>query len=287
MNSKDNMAVRVILASRSENCANPIFTFHLRYPRIIHGELMTHRVFARNARSSRAVPVMQMLREVWSDPFVPWHIGKNKKGMQAGEEIWGLKRLLAKFAWRSASKFACIFAYTMLKLGVHKQLPNRLLEPFSFIDTLVTSTEWENFFALRVHGDAEPHFRDLALMIRQAKNAATIHDLEHGEWHLPYITYEERRVIGYNSVLLKVSAARCARISYAPFDGNASYEKEIERYEMLVGSHPMHASPIEHQATPSGVANYRGVGNGNLGAGWIQYRAVVERRNKDRASACA
>ena len=31
----------------------------LTYPRIIHAEMMTHRMFSRNASSSRAVPVQK------------------------------------------------------------------------------------------------------------------------------------------------------------------------------------------------------------------------------------
>lgn len=57
-------------------------TMHLRYWRPIHSELMTHRVFSRNARSSRAVPVATLLSE---DIFTP-HFGMNRPGMQSMEE---------------------------------------------------------------------------------------------------------------------------------------------------------------------------------------------------------
>lgn len=286
MSSYNQMFVRVIKASRPTNGAASIITIHARYPRIFHSEIMTHRVFSRNARSSRAVPVMTMLKEIWNAPFVPWHWGKNKRGMQAGEPITGMSYHMLVMLWLLASKFACIIAYLMLKIGVHKQIPNRLLEPFSFIDTLITSTDWANFIHLRDHEDAEPHLQDLAKLIRTAIEDADYQILRPGEWHLPFIessdydtlieTVEElrglskqdHRVTGY---LLKISVARCARISYKAFDGDGSVGRELERYELLVGSEPLHASPAEHQAKPMKRA-VAGKYNGNLGKGWIQYR---------------
>lgn len=269
------MQAEVILASKGPD-QKPIYTIRLRYPRIIHGEIMTHRVFSRNARSSRAVPVKTMLKEVLNTPFIPWHWGKNQKGMQAFEECSELVRtqcyytdddgddylstelLSSSEAWLAASNQAVIAAEAFMEAGYHKQLPNRLLEPFSWIDTLITSTEWDNFLWLRDHRDAEPHLQDLARLVKLAIYNAKVWDMEPGQWHMPYIigddidhamdiydTLEE-----FNAWLCKISAARCARISYKPFDGDSSYERELERYDSLVTADRVHASPLEHQATP-------------------------------------
>jgi hypothetical protein len=271
---------KVVLSSVSDQDI-PLVTIHLRYWRGIHSELMTHRAFSRNARSSRAVPVARMLSEVETDPFVPRHWGKNQKGMQAAEEIGLDHRLHAREVWLHARESAVIAAETLMQLGLHKQITNRLLEPFMWIDTLVTATDWANFFALRDHKDAEPHLRDLAQLVKEAIASSTPQSLQPGQWHLPYIGKDEMTWTWETA--RKVSAARCARISYAPFDGDGSVEKELQRYAQLVESWPVHASPVEHQATPDHLVyptledeawanphqhrNFRG---------WRQFRSMIE-----------
>ena len=299
------LEAEVILASRPVDRPDlaPLVTIRLRYPRIIHGEIMTHRDFSRNARSSRAVPVKTMLNEVLNDPFVPWHWGKNQRGMQAAEEhdelvqfrsFWepkdGTHRTLGQrldhtntAAWIAASERMIEISEAMMTAGYHKQIPNRLLEPFSWIDTLITSNRWDNFLWLRDEADAEPHIQDLARLIREALIDAEVQTLSQGEWHLPYITKEDFSAPSDfkdgPAQLRKISAARCARISYKPFDGDASYERELERYEMLVTSKRVHASPLEHQATPDTFSEECGSWDnpdlhGNL-PGWIQYRKTI------------
>lgn len=248
------MQCEVILASKGPY-QKPIYTVRTRYPRPIHGEVMTHRVFGRNARSSRAVPVKTMLNEVRTIPYVPWHWGKNQSGMQADEECnelintYSLENMDRESAWLEARDFAVEIAEGFMNAGYHKQNPNRLLEPFSWIDTLITSTEWDNFFWLREHHAAEPHLQDLAHLMHHAMSEATVGAIGEDEWHLPYITDDEK--FQYSSdVLKKLSAARCARISYKPFDGDASISKELARYDHLVTDERVHASPLEHQAKP-------------------------------------
>ena len=314
------MQVEVILASRClsqetrqdplRETPPPIYTIRMRYPRIIHAEVMTHRVFSRNARSSRAVPVKTMLNEIRNTPFVPWHWGANQKGMQASEECnasvkdwWmpGNNTVDNVNAWCQAATQAVAAAESFMDAGYHKQIVNRLIEPFSWIDTLVTSTEWNNFLWLRDHMAAEPHLQDLASLVREAIIGATMQVLEPGEWHLPYVTVDEEHdsmdfVIDNNlkgaDFLCRISAARCARISYKPFDGDTSYEKELERYDSLVSSDRVHASPLEHQAKPDlWIKGHEGPYgewrvdrwsqshlHGNL-VGWMQYRKTVPGEN--------
>lgn len=275
--SHNGMEAEVILASVSEN-SPPIYTIRTRYPRIIHGELMTHRVFNRNARSSRAVPVMTMLAELRSGTagmtFVPTYWGKNQKGMQADQEcdapiivpeICGHtagQETDRESMWLWLRDAACDVAEAYADAGYHKQVVNRLTETYSYIDTLITATDWANFFWLRDDKDAEPHFRDLARLVKAAIDDATLEYLEPHQWHLPYITQEDvdwveaKNEDDTNAALRKISAARCARISYKPFDGDASYEKEIDRYKMLTGGGKIHASPLEHQACPDTMSMF-------------------------------
>jgi thymidylate synthase ThyX len=295
-----------------------ITTIHMRYPRFIHAELMTHRVFSRNARSSRAVPIEKMLKECMEDPVVPLYWGKNQKGMQASEEcnepvalkteVLALQQYTVgeeplKFktrygeveagptyysykkeytreeAWLLARNSAVEHAHAFMEAGYHKQVVNRLIEPFIHIDTLVTSTYWKNFLYLRDHKDAEPHIRDLAIAVQKAMDESQPEKLNYHEWHLPYVTQEDHdqyKDYAYaGNVLVKVSAARCARISYTPFEGIGNHASEIERYNKLVGD-PMHASPMEHQALAFNPSmGYSKEYCGNF-YGWIQYRKTLK-----------
>ncbi len=232
---------------------------------------MTHRVFSRNASSSRAIPVETMLKQVWNDPAGPLHWGVNQAGMQARAELVGWRRALAGGLWRTASKAACAFAWGMMKLGVHKQVANRLLEPFQYISVLVTATDWSNFFELRLHEDAQPEIQLLAKQMYVALHEAEPVRLQPGEWHLPYVREEERARYPL-SELKKISTARCARVSYLTHDKqNPSAKKDRKLHDNLVAARPIHASPTEHvaQALYSGtrVKNFRG---------WSQYRVEVE-----------
>lgn len=292
------LSARVIADSIGSD-AKRLTTLLLRYPRFIHSEVMTHRVFSRNASSSRAIPVERLIREAIDDPAVPLYWGRNRPGMQAREEcdspvvlpIDGSTPVSRECAWLEARDRAVEYARAFSEAGYHKQVVNRLLEPFVHIRLVVTSTQWSNFFELRCHEDAEPHFRDLAREIARAMSASVPTRLEPGEWHLPFIGVEDREnaaewtdgdlaAAGMTErveVLVRASAARCARTSYMTHDGTTpTIEADLALYDRLVGSRPMHASPIEHQATPWRGEHVHGHLCGNLVGGWVQYRKMVE-----------
>ena len=243
-------------------------TLQLVYPRIIHGELLTHRVFSRNSSSSRAIPVAKVIAQVRDNPAMPVHWGKNQPGMQAFQEVEDTAE--AERLWRKAANDAANVAQEMLGLGLHKQIANRLLEPYQWMHTVLSSTEFDNWFALRDHKDAEPNIRYLAQLMRIALDDSTPTLLHHGDWHLPYIKDDENLTL---EVALKASAARCARVSYLTHDGHTpDVAKDIELFNRLVGSTPKHCSPIEHQATPfNGVFGT----TGNF-TGWTQHRKLWE-----------
>jgi hypothetical protein len=128
-----------------------ITTYVLTYPRIIHAEVMTHRMFSRNAASSRAIPFERMLKMVEEDPFVPIAWQKDHKGMQGMEyftELTTIERL--NEMWLAASRQAILMSKVLSSNDVTKQLCNRLLEPFMWYTCLVTATEFSNFFELRM-----------------------------------------------------------------------------------------------------------------------------------------
>ena len=262
------ISVTTILASKHAETGHRIDTLVLRYPRWIHAEFMTHRVFSRNASSSRAIPVSKLIEDIYNDPAVPLFWGKNQKGMQAqaGEEcnepvrdifIDDGSTLDRTNAWCDATITACNQAQAFADAGYHKQIANRLLEPFSHINVVVTATEWDNFFTLRDHDAAEPHIRLLAQKIKEARDGAYVQTLQPGEWHLPFIgkydildaveTHPEN-VKAQRRALKRLSVARSASVSYKTVEGfDMTMERADAIYDKLFGP-PLHASPFEHVA---------------------------------------
>lgn len=256
------ISAEVVLDSISP-AGHRLTTFKLVYPKFIHGEFMTHRVISRNASSSRAIPTAKLLAEVRSDVLraAPVFWGKNQAGMQAAEELTGDTLESAKARWAIAAADAAHQAEQLLALGAHKQIVNRLLEPFSHIRVVASATEWDNFFGLRLHKDAQPEMRALAVAMWEVRQASVPRLLQPGEWHLPFVGIADQvplmmaeDQIGHRFFELakRVSVARCARVSYESFETGkrSSVEEDLRLYDRLVGAQPLHASPAEHQATP-------------------------------------
>lgn len=276
----------LILADSISPSGQRITTFQLRYPRFIHSEVMTHRTFSRNASSSRAIPVSRMLEQVRNDPATPCHWGKNQSGMQAKIELQSTARSDAINNWYLAAKMAADIAEQMNASGLHKQVSNRILEPFQYISVVLTATDYNNWFELRDHEDAQPEIRSLAIAMRDAMDRSLPLLLQPGEWHLPYINEKEREQYPID-ILLQVSAARCCRVSYLRHDGQEpDVQKDLALCDQLVGARPLHASPFEHQATPDVEANafakfitgrkYRNPEKHGNFTGWVQHRKLIE-----------
>lgn len=279
------ISAKIIADSIAQN-GKRITTFELEYPRFIHSEFMTHRMLSRNAASSRAIPLKNMIKMVWNNPAHPVHWGKNQAGMQAKEELSGFGLVATKFLWKWSGRVACGFAWLMDKAKVHKQIANRILEPWSYIKVVATATDWDNFFYLRNHPDAQPEIHVLTEKMLEVYVVSEPKLLLEGEWHLPYLEgykiiaddlykiAKSNKKIDSSKLLsqsdaIKLSASLCAQVSYRKAD--ESVEKAIKIYDRLVESKPVHASPFEHQAMP---AKSNIVMSGNL-RGWIQYRQLI------------
>ncbi len=248
------ISAKIIAHSSHPGCPD-LITLQCRYPRFIHAEVMTHRVFSRNASSSRAVPVDRMIAEVLDDPAMPVAWGSNQPGMQAGDGV--LRPDLAMDIWLEARDRAVEAARDAQRLGLHKQIVNRLIEPFAYISVVITATEWENFFKLRCHPAADPTMRALAEAMRDAVAASFAAPVGLNEWHKPY-----------GGIDPMVSAGRCARVSYLNHDGSdPDDDKDEELAKMLMKSG--HWSPFEHPATPTPGWNHA-----NL-SGWCSLRTQL------------
>lgn len=249
-------------------------TFVLTYPRFIHSEFMTHRMFSRNASSSRAIPVKKSIQMVLENPVIPLAFTKNKPGMQGGDLLSGIQHEKAIKMWMYARDMALEAAEELEKLEVHKQYANRILEPFSHITVVCSATDYANFFALRCHPMAQPEIMALADLMYDEYQASNPKQMSIGDMHLPFVSDEERQELPQDD-LIKMSVARCARVSYLNHEGKKpTLEEDITLYNRLVGSAPIHASPAEHQAIAMGDESR----SGNF-RGWIQYRKLLLEEN--------
>jgi len=295
MNAKNLITARILSDSISPS-GTRMTTFEIEYPRFILAELNTHRMLSKNSASSRAIPVAAMHEHIRANTAAPVYWGKNQPGMKAREELHTVDKHTAQLIWNLARDRAIIAAGELNALGSHKQITNRVTEPWMIMKTVISGTEWANFFWLRDHPDAQPEIAVLANKMHQAYDASQPQQLQPGEWHVPYvksyrdtstgilhyldnkdadITAEEARVI---------SSSCCAQVSYRKNDD--SYEKALKIYQQLIESEPAHASPVEHQATPmSSPDSFVDLGtthidrsnrawSGNL-RGWTQFRKLI------------
>ena len=286
-----------------------ITTWELRYPRMVHAELITHRVLSRSSASSRAIPNEKLIAQVVEDPAMPVWWGKNQTGMQARAtlspepsptcrecglvptqiesvlcEAWALvshpvrggghdfrsEEQVAVDAWLAGRDRAVALSRELTACGLHKQIANRVIEPWMFITVIVTATEWDNWYALRDHPDAQPEIAYVARMMREAWDVSSPRKLDEGDWHLPLVAgidhvnfpYE------YDIVDLKwISAGRCARVSYLTHEGRRDPQADIDLAKKLAASSPGHWSPFEHVARALGAP----LQSGNF-YGWAQFR---------------
>lgn len=235
-----------------------ITSLQLVMPRFILAQFNTHRSFSRSTTSSRAIPTAKLLDMVRTEYAHPVFWGKNQAGMQASEELEESIKQLALNEWRIAALNAANSAEKLLELGVHKQIANRVLEPFMWAETIVTATEWDNFFNLRLHEDSQPEIQELARCMKEALDNS---EPKNSTVHLPYITFEEMEDFvqglltsdseSINIELYKyfapISAARCARVSYLNHDqSKPDIQKDLVTAEKLISAG--HWSPFEHQA---------------------------------------
>jgi hypothetical protein len=302
--ARDLITARILADSVSPDGVR-MTTMEIEYPRFILAELNTHRMLSKNSASSRAIPVKAMHQHMTENPAQPVHWGKNRPGMQAKEELTDNNLADAKFMWQRAQQDAMHWAQQMAeRVGLHKQVANRITEPWMIMKTVISGTEWANFWWLRAHADAQPEIHELATKMFTEYNRSSPQLLRPGEWHLPYV--KSHRLSSGELIYLDatdtpitteqakiISASCCAQVSYRKSDD--SYEKAHKIFKQLIESQPCHASPVEHQATPMESWAYetaqddpqhlREYGythmtmdgelwSGNL-RGWIQFRKTI------------
>src|ERR1044071_2309931 len=116
-------------------------TFEITYPRLILAELNTHRMLSKNSASSRAIPFEKMQANLTGRPV---RFGQANPGMQdKGEDYeapvtvlnstWQAKEYHHSVVWDMAKEYALKFAGSLFDAGYHKQVYNRLTEPFQMM----------------------------------------------------------------------------------------------------------------------------------------------------------
>lgn len=287
-------SAKVILKTKPKQSNTVVTTLEVTLPRIVLAEFNTHRTFSRNSASSRAIPVEKQIAKVLEDPFIPEYWGKNQKGMQAEFEIDTNDQEKAKALWLNARDNAVKQAEALLKVGIHKQITNRLLEPFMWQTIIVTATDWDNFYALRRSKDAQPEIKKAADMMFDVDQNTKPDD--NRIYHTPLVTgYDENEIaeaIASNKLSISsysqselmtqmmISSGRCARVSYLTHDGKRSPQADIDLAEKLLSAG--HMSPFEHAAFWSAnpefairELNPNATVTSNFSGGWIQFRKLL------------
>jgi hypothetical protein len=268
-------------------------TFQFTLPRVVLAEFNTHRMFSRNSASSRAIPVEKMLKKVKDDPFVPTYWGKNQKGMQAEREVTEREAAMAADEWLLQRDYAISGAEALLALGIHKQLTNRLVEPWLWHTIVCTATEYSNYFGLRDNRQAAPEIRDSAHAAHELYKKNEPQLIEDGGFHLPYVSgpdYDLKKLVdrGFTmKQLCEVSIGRCAAVTYLNQENVADPEADIDRaVKRLLPSG--HMSPFEHPAESLSRERWRKIAYAQAEAwieervpmgnfwGWLQYRKTIE-----------
>lgn len=280
---------KIILDSISPSGAR-LTTFQFTLPRIVLAEFNTHRMLSRNSASSRAIPVEKMIARVEADPFIPTYLGKNQKGMQAEAQLDEEAQTRSLLAWKYAMQDALKWARDLKDAGLHKQLTNRLLEPFNWHTIVCTATEYENYFALRDNPQAAPEIRDSAHEAHELyKKGDPVARID-GEFHLPYVEGYDQitlRAQGFTiEELIQISVGRCAAVSYMNQENVVDPVGDMKRAkERLFPSG--HMSPFEHVAEALSQERWVSIATeqamqwihhrvpvGNMW-GWLQYRKTL------------
>jgi len=260
--------VRVVLDSISPAGVR-LTTIELTVPRFVLAEVNTHRAFSRNSASSRAIPTAKFIDRAMTNPVIPLEWGANQKGMSATELLPIEVATEAKAEWLAARDDAVRHATNLLKLNVHKQIANRLLEPFMWHTMVITATDWANFFAQRLSG-AQPELMKGARLTFNALAESAPRPLRSDEWHLPFIQSDE-----FELPLLdrqQISVARSARTSYLTHNGVRDLADDYRLFNFLQSQG--HWSPFEHQARPLDRKEW----SGNF-YGWQQFRKLFANEN--------
>lgn len=245
-------------------------TMRVTLPNIIHKHLLRHRLFSEedgdtdasfSFESQRAAPVKAHTNKTEAEPFEPLTWRRNGKGMSPSDYLTPEASAVARATHYDILSYVSMAVRNLEALGVHKEQANRYLEPFQWTTCIISSTNWEGFFAQRDHIDAQEEMQTLARAMRKALDESTPDEVV---FHIPFCGYSDDETEMIRSV------ARCARVSYGRELEEKTYEEDKALVERLISSG--HWSPFEHVGIAA--ANWYGpeAHKGNFDYPWSQLR---------------
>jgi hypothetical protein len=271
-----DIEARIVKNSIGPN-ERPIVTWWCRYPLFVHPEHLRHRAFSFSVQSNRAIPASRNLNALSGAHVEPLVWTKERPGMSGREELspWAIGQ--ARVAWNRMMEACTEGVLELMNLSVHKSLANRPLGWFQPVTLVCTATDFDNFFALRCHRDADPHMQILAVRMARAYLASEPDRLDEGEWHLPFVDDEQQTRENADD-LIYISAARCARTTYVSHatGKRSTVDEDWRLADKLIGATPRHASPFEHQGQAQ--AEHEVLRSGNF-TGWNQFRKRIADEN--------
>lgn len=266
--------VSLITMTRNAYSNKVITTLLCEYPRYIHSEIMTHRQLSRNSGSSRATPFNIYCERIIKDPAFFAELGINRSGMNADSVLNKENAEAFKHEYMQLMHHTVDTAMSWsAKYNLHKQIINRVLEPYVRTSTVITATEWDNFLYTRaIAKGVEPVMHLLANCIKQAVEYAN-ENAKDGVAHLPFVTDDELNTRSLKDCVKHAvsRSARCTILSNVT-KKLSTIEEDEKLYNWLSNADPMHASPFEHIAfaTKSYEPYY------NLRGGWMSQRFVLD-----------
>lgn len=283
-------SAQMILASVHATAGDPcrdvsrIDSMYVVFPKMVLGERNRHRGFSLSDRSSRAVPPEKLIEEVRRGDglAMPAKFRKRVPGMGGGDELTGDELIQAQLDWIEYALDCADAAEIALKRGEEKETVNRRLDMVIYMYSLQTGVRdiWLNFLGLRL-ANASPTIEALAMECFMEYKKTTPNRLSPGSWHLPFIDVREAAT---TDILINLSAARCAHLSYNDLETGQrmTIERALGIAVKLKDTSPLHASPFEHQATPDNFEYLTGITgcwihpqeHGNL-PGWRQARKMI------------
>jgi len=263
-----SIMIEILADSINEHTGDRLTTVLIpRFWKPLQAELRTHRMFSQSHYSSRAIPVSKVIEQVQNDPYEPI-LTQYQKGMGGSDLDENTEKAARGHIWNL--RYEALYSVKALhELGLAKQDANRYLEPWMHGACVVTGDQkaWMHFFELRCDEGVQPDMRATAESICNRMHQSEPVSLYEGDWHIPFfcegmsgLSLEEQ---------VKVSVARCARVSYSNHDGKVEYEKDYTLHNRLLKD--KHMTPFEHQAVcrrePKQFANFNG---------FASYRYLIE-----------
>ena len=284
MPRRPEMQAEVIAASRSSEFRGdpPLVTIRLRYPRMIHDEIMANPFFRSSACTTPRPRLAAMLDDIRSTPFVPWHWSRHPG---SHTDTHDTPLVLDEYprwfgqddepcdrdhAWKVAVNTVVEFCEAYIEAGYDSYIPEKMLTTFTWTDMLVTSSEWGKLFDSKWADPAgsadcagmDPHAIDLVRLIKQALIATSARILHPGDWHLPYTTQSDIQDVLIRpspqneeifdasdltgaELMRRISVVRCARFAETPSKGPVDYASELCAHDALFVASP---SAANHQA---------------------------------------